>query len=85
MEKIIKQLQLRAATLRKAISVARSEEGRFPEGHLRVSCGNNRVRFFRITQYRDTEGEYITKEDRYMAERLAQKDYNHRFLIIRAY
>ena len=81
MEKIITQLQLRAEMLKKAISEARLEEGSFPEGRLRVSNGNNRVRFFHMTQYGDTQGEYITKENRNIAERLAQKEYNRCFLI----
>ncbi len=81
-EEILELMQLRAAALRKAITKAEGEEGKFPDGRLRVSANysSNRQRYYIVTEDGDRFGHYIKKHDRALAKALAQKDYNQDFL-----
>ena len=79
MNDILTILKKRASVLRNAISKA-EHETRFPEGRLRVSSNGNRTRYYLVTEEHDTQGEYITKENRTLAKQLAQRDYNRQFL-----
>ncbi len=80
MKQILKQLETRVVILKKAISKAERDQRTYPEGNLRVSVGNNRVRYYHVVQKGDTQGDYIPKENRKLAAALAQKDYNKHFL-----
>ncbi len=80
MEKIIEQLKGRSNLLRKAIAAAKHDEGSFPEGSLRISRGNGRIRFFQVPEDRSLPESYLKREQRDLAEALARKDYNSKFL-----
>ena len=80
MREIINQLKARSSMLRKAIAAAERDEGSFPEGGLRVSPGNGRVRFFQIHEDKSLPESYLNKEQRALAAALAQKEYNRQFL-----
>ncbi len=80
MREILRLMKERETKLKKAIAKAELEEGSFPEGHLRISVSNNRIRYYKMLQNGDTKGEYIVKEKCREAKALAQKDYNRRFL-----
>lgn len=51
----------------------------FPEGRLRV-VQTNRPQYFYIQEKGDTKGAYIKKNQRFLAQQLAQKDYYERLL-----
>ena len=80
MDEIIKLMKERTETLKKSIARAEKDVGTFPEGWLRINPSANRVRYYRLTDTGDSEGEYIKKENRRLAHQLAQKDYNSKFL-----
>ena len=80
MKEVLEIMNKRAVALKKAIDKAKRDSGPYPEGHLRISSGNNRVRYFRTTLPGDCTGEYIKKENRTLVTKLAQKDYNHQFI-----
>jgi len=80
MQEIIKIMKKRATALKKAISRAKQDRGKFPEGNLRISYSNDRTRYYVVTDKGDSNGTYIKKEDRELAFGLAMKDYNTRFL-----
>ena len=80
MKDILELMNKRVVILKKAIEKAKRDSGPYPEGHLRISFGNNRVRYFRTTQLGDNTGEYIKRSDTSLAAQLARKDYNHQFI-----
>lgn len=80
MEELLKNLKERAATLKKAISKAKQDSRKFPKGNLRISHGNDYLRYYHVTRAGDTNGKYIKKENKDLAEKLAMKDYGEKFL-----
>ncbi len=80
MDELIKLMKERAETLRKGIAKAEKDVGTFPDGWLRINPSANRLRYYHLTDPGDREGEYIKKENHRLAYRLAQKDYNTKFL-----
>ncbi len=81
MDRILKLMNERIETLKKSISKAEKDNKKYPEGHLRISSGNNRIRYYHVVQKGDTQGIYITKNNRQLAKELAQKGYKDDFLI----
>jgi len=79
MEEIIKRMKARVKILKKAISKAKHDQSKYPEGTLRVSYSNHRVRYYQMTLVGDVTGRYIKKEERNLATNLAMKDYNGKF------
>ena len=81
MNMIIESINARIAVLKRAIRRAEKEKDSFPEGRLRTSKGNKRVRYYKVSVERDTSGEYLSrKENSALIGLLAQKDYNKHFL-----
>ncbi len=80
MKKILILMKKRAAILKKAIAVAKRAEATFPEGSLRVSPRNGSVRFFQRMEDKSLKERYLKKDEKALAELLAQKDYNRQFL-----
>ena len=80
MEELLKNLKERAATLKKAISKAKQDSRKVPKGNLRISSNNNYQRYYHVTRAGDTNGKYIKKENKDLAEKLAMKDYGEKFL-----
>ncbi len=80
MKKILILMKKRAAILKKAITAAKRDENSFPEGSLRVSPRNNSVRYFQRMENKSLTEKYLKREQRPLAESLAQKDYNRSFL-----
>lgn len=80
MKKIIKQMKDRRSMLKRAIKAAKHDEASFPQGSLRVSPGNGRVRFFQVPEDKSLPEQYIKKGQMVLAAALAQKDYNRKFL-----
>ncbi len=80
MQKILKLMKERTVLLRKAITAAKQDEGSFPEGSLRISPGNGRIRYFQIMEDKNVRENYLKKDQLELVKSLAQKDYNRRFL-----
>ena len=75
------QLKLRKMELEKtlrAISKAKKTE---PEGKLRVARSKGKSQYYWILDSKDTSGKYIRKENRKLAESLAQKNYNNKLVL----
>ena len=51
-----------------------------PAGTLRYSINRKRIQYYHRTDPKDTIGQYIRKENRKLAEALAQKDYDNQIL-----
>lgn len=80
MEELLKQLELRITTLKKAISKAEKDQIPAVDGHLRVSVSRGRNRYYHITKAGDSTGRYVHKKDMEFSAALAQKEYNRQFL-----
>ncbi len=80
MDEIITLLEKRRSDLNQAIKKAKKDEGGFPEGRLRINTSHAQTRYYNVTERNDTTGEYISKKNMSFAKKLAQKDYNKRFL-----
>jgi len=51
-----------------------------PEGHLRVCQSGNRIQYYKRTNPKDFNGDYINEEEIQIAYQLAQKDYDKKVL-----
>ena len=51
-----------------------------PEGKLRVSTFRNKARYYQVKENKSTQGKYLRKNEQDLAMRLAQKDYDTRFI-----
>ena len=80
MKEYVKAIKERIIALDKAIKTAEQDKCHFPEGRLRVSETRNQVRYYHVAPSGDRSGTYITGKNLSLAETLAQKDYNARFL-----
>ena len=81
MNTIIESVNNRIAFLKRVIRRAEKEKGSFPEGRLRTSRSNGRIRYYKVSKECDTSGEYLPKNEQMcMIRLLAQKDYNKHFL-----
>ena len=73
-------LDRRIQLLKRAIKQAEKETS-FPEGRLRISKTEGRVRYYEVNEKSDTNGIYLHKKDQLpRVKQLAQKDYNRQFL-----
>ena len=63
MNTIIESVNNRIAFLKRVIRRAEKEKGSFPEGRLRTSRSNGRIRYYKVSKERDTSGEYLPKND----------------------
>ncbi len=80
MNKIIESLNCRIQLLKKAIKQAEKEDS-FPEGRLRISKTDGRVRYYEVNEKGDTSGKYLHKKEQLpRVKQLAQKEYNKKFL-----
>ena len=70
----------RLIILRKAIRIAEKDEGVLPEGRLRVSKTAHQTRYYKMGDYGDNTGEYLSVKNLPEIMQLAQKDYNKEFL-----
>lgn len=80
MNQLIKNAKQREKVLKKAIKFAERESKKFPDGRLRVSMSGTQIRYYKMSKFKDTSGEYISAENKDVAKALAQKEYNRRFL-----
>lgn len=76
----INDLKRQKQALENAISVIRDKLLRAPEGSLRVSKYRDKNQFYIRNGAKDTNGRYIRQKDSFIAEQLAQKDYNAKLL-----
>jgi len=67
----IKQIEQETEALQK-------RSGNPPEGRLRVSKNNEKVRLYHLTEKGDVTGKYLKHSEIGLAQSLAQKDYNNR-------
>ena len=65
--------------LEKLIKICKAQLEDVPEGRLRVSMDKGRIRYFKCTN-ENKIGTYINKENRDIARKLAQKEYNQKIL-----
>ena len=73
-------LKERLELLEKAIKKAEREPNAFTEGRLRISKSPTQTRYYKMTRKMDTKGEYIPADKMDTVRRLAQGDYNKKFL-----
>jgi hypothetical protein len=81
MKQAIEEMNQRIIELKTAIKKAKLEEGKFPEGRLRVSVTKRQKRYYNMKQTGDTVGEYIPMSEIEYVRQLAQKEYNKSFLL----
>lgn len=79
MDELLMMLEARLANLNCALRLAKKDQD-FPEGSLRVSTSNKRVRYYWMNQKASDLGEYIKKDNHQFARELAQKSYNRKFI-----
>lgn len=79
MDELLMMLEARLANLNCALRLAKKDQD-FPEGSLRVSTSNKRVRYYWMNQKTSDLGEYIKKDNHQFARELAQKSYNRKFI-----
>lgn len=70
----------RKKELSKLIKECESKLPMFPKGNLRISKDRNHLKYFLITDSKDTHGKYIRKEDQDIISSLAQREYTEKFL-----
>ncbi len=72
----------RVAILKKAIKAAENDRvaKTYPEGRLRISNTGSQKRYYHVISEEKPKGVFITKNDQSIARKLAEKDYNSRFL-----
>ena len=80
MDELLKQLELRITTLKKALYKAQKDRIPEVEGHLRISVSHGQKRYYHITKAGDSTGSYIPKKNLGFSAALAQKEYNRQFL-----
>lgn len=74
------QLKKRNEMLNKLIAKTKKEIPKFPEGHIRVVKKRKIAQYYLITEKADTQGKYLKKNQRKIAEEIAQKDYLKKLL-----
>ena len=62
------------------VSEAKNRQKKAPEGTLRVSGTKEHPRLYIVTEFADTKGKYLNKNDISLARALAQKDYDLKVL-----
>ncbi len=80
MKEYVRAIKERITALNKAIMTAEQDKSKFPAGRLRVSETGGYARYYHVEPSGDQSGTYITVKNLNLAETLAQKDYNKRFL-----
>ncbi len=80
MEELLKLMKARIEVLKKAIAKAQKDQGKGPEGRLRISCAGGKTRYYHVTDPGCPTGTYITKKRRSIIRSLILKDYNAQFL-----
>ena len=80
MNEVIQALNERIALLKRALKQAEKLEKTFPEGRLRVTKTARQTRYYKMTDYADKTGEYLSRKEKLaIIQQLAQKDYNKPF------
>lgn len=79
-EEIFKNLEARKFNIEKHISRVKKRIDNAPPGTLRVAKSNSHDQFFQRRSPYDNPGAYISRKDKTLAARLAQKDYDIKLL-----
>ncbi len=79
-EEIFKNLEARKFNIEKHISRVKKRIDNAPPGTLRVAKSNSHDQFFQRRSPYDNPGAYISRKDKTLAARLAQKDYDTKLL-----
>ncbi len=77
---MIKRLHEQSDLIEEHIKMVNKRIVKAPSGSLRISPSNKCIQYYHITDINDTHGKYLTKKDRPLAARLAQKDYDNKLL-----
>ena len=77
---VLKGLHKQSETIEEHIKKVNKRIVKAPSGSLRISPSNKCIQYYHITDTNDTHGKYLTKKDRPLAARLAQKDYDNKLL-----
>lgn len=75
-----KELENRKKYLEKLLIKINKDLSDVPEGRLRVIAGRKSPQYYLITEKYDTIGRYLRKDERKIAEILAQKTYNDKMI-----
>lgn len=70
------QLEKRQKELQKALTYIEHAHAMEPDGKLRIAMAKGTPQYYRITDTKDTIGEYIRKENQKLISLLAQKGYH---------
>ena len=79
-KELLEALKARNLYLKKLIAEKEKAIAKAPEGLLRISSRGNRIQYYYRTDPKDFNGEYINEDNRQLAFKLAQKDYDSRVL-----
>lgn len=79
-EEVFKNLEARKFNIEKHISRVKKRIDNAPPGTLRVAKSNSHDQFFQRRSPYDNPGAYISRKDKTLAARLAQKDYDIKLL-----
>ena len=66
--------------LEKIIHTSQRELKNAPEGTLRLSTSQNRPQYYHCTKNSKKNGTYISRENKFLIQQLAQKSYNEKVL-----
>lgn len=72
---LVPELEKRKQYLEELLSFINQQQENMPKGKLRISNNRGIPRYYRITDPKDTLGDYISKENQALANRLAEKNY----------
>ena len=75
-----KDLEKTLLNIEKLIKIISKRVEKSPPGGLRILKKRNRYQYYHRINPSDSQGKYLTKKDRHLAEQLAQKDYDTKLL-----
>ena len=72
-QKRLEEIASQSKSLEKAVRTS-------PEGKLRISSSRNKARFYQVKENENSQGRYLRRSEKKLAEKLAQKDYDKEVL-----
>jgi len=72
---LVQELEKRKQYLEKLLAYINRQQENMPQGKHRINNNRGIPRYYHITDTKDTLGDYIPKEKKELASRLAEKDY----------
>lgn len=81
MKTIESMLKMECYRLKQIVNASKKRLQNAPEGHLRIAKKKNRVEYYYVSEDgKNKNGRYLKKEEKSLARRIAQRDYDVRIL-----